>query len=330
MSFRRYLPLALIVSILLAGCGALPGGSVPTRIPEEHLPTLIEQTAQALIEAAMTAQPAAPTIDPADYTPTPTSTDTPTPEPLHSHTPTLDVVLGTPEPAELPNPLPPAEIQIISPGRLSRVLSPFKLHVYLAPPKSDKDELPSYRISIYGDGGTLIAQENPQTDDQGVGTSHLVQDFAFQIRGEASTARLEVSAADPFGRISALASTDVILLSSGDPEIKAVQDLYSNLIIQQPIPSTLIQGDLLVVQGVTRFAPNDQLLVEMVNREGNQVGSALIDVDDQDLGNGYRPFSGEIPFQVNSSSWIRVQVIARDGQFSGIKHLASVEVLVSP
>jgi hypothetical protein len=152
----------------------------------------------------------------------------------------------------------------------------------------------------------------------------------FKISGEAETARLEVSAVDPYQRITALDSTDVILLSAGTPEIKSIPDLYASLIIQQPIPSTLIQGDVLIVQGLTRFAPEDQLLVELINKDGNQVGSAVLPVEEGDLGNGFRAFSGEIPFQVSSSSWIRVQVIARDGKFSGIQHLISVEVLVSP
>ena len=113
-------------------------------------------------------------------------------------------------------------------------------------------------------------------------------------------------------------------------EIKAILDLYDDLIIQQPIPSTLIQGDILVIQGLTRFAPNDQLIVELINKDGGQVGSGIIDVLEEDLGFGYHPFDGKIPFQVGSSSWIRVQVIAKDGNFSGIQHLSSVEVLVSP
>ena len=330
MPSRRFLYLVLCFSLLSGGCSSLLGGPVPTFIPEEHLPTLIEQTAQAMIDGGLVTQPATETPDPDDYTPTPTATDTPTPEPLNSPTPTFNVVMGTPEPEKLPDPLPPAEIQIINPGRLSRVVSPVNIHVYLLPQKSEKENQSSYLISIYGDAGELLGRENHTLENEISGSSHLLMEFPFRIREEAKTARLEVSAADQHGRISALTSTDIILLSEGDQEIKSIQDLYANLIIQQPIPSTLIQGDILVVRGVTRFAPYDQLLVELINRDGNQVGSAIIDVDEDELGNGYRPFSGEIPFQVNSSSWIRVQVIARDGQFSGIKHLSSVEVLVSP
>ncbi len=329
MSIRRLLILLASSSFFIAGCNELTWNSAPTYIPEEQIPTLIEMTAQALVDQGLVTPPSP---DPGAITPSLTNTDIPTitPTPEDPATPTLDVVMGTPEPLTLPDPLPQAEIQIINPGRLSRVISPFKLHIYLALPKSEQEENSPLMISLYGENGQILEREVISNTDDNNGNTHLVTDFRFDIPGEAETARLEVSSVDPYNRISSMDSTEVILLADGIPEIKSIPDLYASLIIQQPISSTLIQGDVLIVQGVTRFAPNDELLVELIDREGNQVGSALVPVAVDDLGNGFRPFSGEIPFQVSSSSWIRVQVIARDGKFSGIQHLISVEVLVSP
>ena len=329
MSIRRFLILILYFAFLCAGCDSLPWKSAPTYIPEEYIPTLIELTAQALVDEGLVTPP---TPDPDSITPSPTITDTPTitPTPGDTPTPTLDLVLGTPEPLTLPDPLPQAEIQIINPGRLSRVTSPFNLHVYLALPKNEQEENFSIMISLYGDDGQIIMRDVISRDSAETENSHLVMDVSYTIPGEAETARLEVSAVDPYNRISSLDSTEVVLLSTGNPEIKSILDLYASLIIQQPISSTLIQGDVLIVQGVTRFAPGDQLLVELVDRSGNQIGSAVLPVGDEDLGNGFRPFDGEIPYTVSSSSWVRVQVIASDGKFSGIQHLVSVEVLVSP
>jgi hypothetical protein len=67
-----------------------------------------------------------------------------------------------------------------------------------------------------------------------------------------------------------------------------------------------------------------------MNRDGGLIGSDVIPVSGDVIDKGYRLFEGEIPFQVGSSSWIRVQVTARDGKFSSIQHTSSVEVLVSP
>ena len=326
---------ALIISILAAGCGILPGTNPPTFIPEEHLPTVIELTAQAMFDEGIiliTPVPP-PTSAPAIITKTPVPTDTqipPTPEPEFTPTETIDFALVTQEPLTLPNPLPYGEIQLISPGRLSRVISPFSIHAYLTPPRNDREEESSYQVSLYGDDGRLLVRHFFTREADQSGNTHLVMEIIFEVSGDAEAARLEISSLDEYGRVSALTTTDLILLSEGDPEIKAVQDLYENLIIQQPISSTLIQGDVLIIQGVTRFAPQDQLLVELMNREGGLVGSVVLLVSQENLGSGYRPFEGEIPYQVGISSWIRVQVTARDGKFSGVQHLSSVEVLVSP
>lgn len=299
------------------------------------MPTVIELTAQALVdEGIIQITPAPlPTSTPETITATPAPTDTQTPsnpEPEFTPTETIDLALVNQEPLTLPNPLPYGEIQLISPGRLSRVTSPFSIHAYLTPPRNEKEEESSYQVSLYGDDGRLLVRHFFVREAEQSGNTHLVMEIIFEVSGDAEAARLEVSSLDGYGRISALATTDLILLSEGDPEIKSVKDLYENLIIQQPISSTLIQGDVLIIQGVTRFAPQDQVLVELMNRDGGLVGSEVLLVSGENLGSGYRPFEGEIPYQVGLSSWIRVQVTARDGKFSGIQHLSSVEVLVSP
>jgi hypothetical protein len=329
----RHLAWASGIILLIAGCSTLPGGQAPTFIPEESLPTVIEMTAQALVDKGLVTPLPSSTKDPDSPTTTPLPTETPvppSPEPEFTPTETINLIIRNPEPLTLPDPLPLGEIQIISPGRLSRVRSPFNIHVYLAPPSNEKEESSSYQVSLYGDDGRLLVRHLFTRESDEDGNTHLVMDITFKISSEAETARLEVSSQDGYGRISSLASTDLVLLSDGESEIKSVQDLYENIIIQQPIPSTLIQGEVLTIQGLSRFAPQDQLLVELMNRNGGLIGSDVIPVSKEDIGNGYRQFEGEIPYQVGSSSWIRVQVTARDGKFSGTQHTSSVEVLVSP
>lgn len=328
----RFAPILYLVLFLAAGCSVLPGGRLPTLIPEEKIPTVIELTAQALIDQGMVTPPPTSTIDPATVTPTPGFTNTPTitETPQNSPTPTLNIVLGTPAPAKIPDPLPQAEIQIISPGRLSRVLSPLSLHLYLIPPRNDRQEDMDYQISLYDENGKLISRERITRTPEESRNPHLVLDLDFKISGQAESARLEISSIDPYDRVKTMETTDVILLAEGEEEIKTILNLYADMIIQQPVPSTLIQGEKLTVRGFTRIAPSGELLVECVNRDGGRIGSEVIEVDEEDLGDGYHSFEGEIPFQVGYSSWIRVQIIARDGKFSGIQTLSSVEVLVSP
>jgi hypothetical protein len=187
-----------------------------------------------------------------------------------------------------------------------------------------------YQISLYGENGRLINRETITRTPEETKDPHLILDIDFEITDQAESTRLEISSLDPYDRVTAMRTTDIILLRSGDKEIKTILNLFPDMIIQQPVPSTLIQGDALIVRGLTRIAPGDELVVECINRDGGKIGSAEIEVDEEDLGDGYRAFEGEVPFQVGYSSWIRVQVIAQDGKFSGTLSLSSVEVLVSP
>jgi hypothetical protein len=329
MSYRKLL-ISIFLIIFLAGCAIIPGNLPPTFIPEDQLPTLIEMTAQALVDQGLVTPLPTETLSPDQLTATaePTLLPTDTSQPSVTPSPTLDMVIATPEPLTLPDPLPQAEIQIISPGRLSRVRSPFRLHLFLAPPRSDRGEQLSYQLTVYGNDGRVLVKKDLTPEDSG--SSHKIEFVFYEIQESAETARVEIRSLDNYGRTTALVTTELVLLSEGDDEIKAIKDLYDNLVIQQPIPSTLIQGDKLIVQGVTRYAPDNQLVVEMIDRQGSQIGSGLIRVSKEELGFGFRPFEGEVPYQVGKSSWIRVQVIARDRNFSGTQHLSSVEVLVSP
>ena len=183
---RCWSALFLFLTLFLAaGCSVLPGAGLPTLIPEDKIPTVIELTAQALIDQGLITPPPTATIDSDAVTPTPTITLTPTdtPTPKDSPTPTLNFVPGTPEPDKVPNPLPQAEIQIISPGRLSRILSPLKLHLILVPPRNDREEEMVYQISLYDENGKLINQETiTRTPEERV-NPHLILDLDFRISG---------------------------------------------------------------------------------------------------------------------------------------------------
>jgi hypothetical protein len=336
---HRILAILSVVLILGSGCGLIPElEEVPTLIPEEHLPTAIALTAEALILPSPTLQPAGqggggsgqglPTeqIDPPSSTPAPTDRPAPSQTPTRlPPSPTPTYVLKNPAEISLPDSIPYGEIQILNPGPLSRVVSPIRLHAYLNPGEDDR-----VRVSLYGEDGRLLVRHVLSYSAPPAYKVHLKVDLDFEIPGVAETGRLEISTQDEYGRTDALAATDLILLSEGQSDVNPPLDLYEGIIIQHPIPSALIQDGTIIVQGFTRYAPSDQLYVELVNFRGGVVGSKVIGVSGEELENGYRFFVGEISYQVGTPSWVRVQVTARDGDMSGVQHLSSVRVLVSP
>jgi len=312
---------------------------IPTLMPEDEVPTAIALTAQALVSSRPT-----PTLSPPVHSPTPlprdgTSTadapsvgggpsasDTETPTPIVSTpSPSPTYALEDLSPTSLPSSLPYGDIQILNPGPLSKVTSPLQLHAYLYPGEDER-----VRVALYGEDGRLLVRRVVRYRSSPADKVHVKLDLNFEIPGMAETARLEISTKDEYGRLTALSSTDVILLTEGEPDINPPLDLYEKTIIEEPIPNTLIQGGKVIVKGYTRYAERGQLLVEIVNFRGGVVGSKIIGVSENELDLGYHFFAGEVPYQVGSATWVQVQVTARDHRLSGVQHTSSVRVLISP
>ena len=108
----RKLPMLAALCALLAGC-VLPGSSpAPTPFPPDYLPTVVALTGQAAFE---TARALTPIVLPTD-TPEPTFTAvSSTPPPTLTFTPQPDIPL--------------AQIQFLSPGPMSKIISPVRLQL---------------------------------------------------------------------------------------------------------------------------------------------------------------------------------------------------------
>jgi len=330
------------LALTVSGCDLLPEEIIiPTLMPEEELPTAIAHTAQALIDANPSPTtkavftPVAP--DPTRFaTPGNPTDSSPANEPTQQPQTTPTQLIETPSPSPtyaledlsptaIPNTLPYGDIQILNPGPLSKVRSPLQFHAYLFPGEDNR-----VRIALYGEDGRLLVRKVIRYSSPQENKVHLKRDLDFKIPGVAETARLEVSTQDVYGRLTALSSTDVILLTEGDADINPPLDLYEKIIIEEPIPNTLVQGSSLIVKGYTRYADQGQLLVQIVNYQGGVVGSKIIGISDQELELGYHFFAGEVPYQVGSATWVRVQVSAQDDNLSEVLHTASVRILLSP
>jgi hypothetical protein len=328
--------------ILTGWMGAVSGGcalteqqeALPTLIPQEQVPTVIAMTAQALDASSgkKALEQQAPQDTPADQ---PTATPQPTFTPTAVSSPTPTVAQSSPTPnitlpeisAEptLPSRVAYGEIQIQNPGPSSRVVSPLEVRAYITP-----GEEGAVHVALYGEDGRLLVRKVLNLPGENNEKVYLREELDFEIPLTAETARLEISTYDEYGRVIALATQDLLLLSSGDADINPPDDFHEGIIIQQPHPKALIQGDELIVSGITRYAPHGQLYVEVLDFEGKVIASRVIGVSKEDLGDGYRPFAGEIPFQVDAFTMVRVLVYARDGQMSSVQHISSVVVSLGP
>ncbi|MFZ6031620.1 MAG: hypothetical protein ACOYYS_28260 [Chloroflexota bacterium] len=329
--------------LVLAACVTGPSTSFPTPYPTEYLPTVIAMT------AAILQTPTSPVTQPSDVLPVLAETTgglsaaaTLTPEPVH--TPTEDAPptpSSRPSEAALPTAtrrptrtptitttpeIPIAAIQIFAPGPMSKLLSPLRLFTYIKPG-------PTYDVTIelLGEDGRLLMRKMYPFTEEDVGpVISILEELEFEVPAVAEKARLVISTDDDFGRIVSLASVDVLLLSVGDADINPYGDLLETILIAQPAPSSLIQGGAITVVGQARLE-RGEVLIELTDAQGKLVGYQFAPVNAA-LGQsaGYGRFSIEVPYLVDSPTWVRLSVSQNGERPNSLTHLSSIEVLVSP
>lgn len=318
--------LPLILTSFLAGCSFQAGTSLPTVLPTGYIPTAIALTVQAQgIEVLPVDQPGSE----ASVTPSPTSTiaatPTPTPEPATpSPTPILAATWTAVAGLNVPPVIPYAPIQILSPGPASLVTSPFLLRGSVRAGAGGV-----VRIELLGEDGRLLMREVRDYRASVGRQVSLATEVEFGISAVAEAGRIQVSTEDEFGRLVAVGSVDIILLSIGEAEINPVGDLYENIVIESPPPNAVIQGGMVRVTGLARPRSELPLMVEMRTADGKIVGSRQVAVIPS-AESSYGTFAIEVSYSVDAPTRVRLAVWEPGERIPGIVQLSSLEVMLSP
>ena len=337
---QAYVVLAWLV-LVLAGCSGLSLVHQATVPPTELVPTWIAQTVAARLQteaAANAVLPATPdpssplpvtavspsataaptaTLSVLGPSPTPTLTFTPTPTPV----PVLPTRTLTPLPTAS---IPLAAIQFRSPGPLSRLVSPLHVQASVRPGPDGR-----VRVELLGEDGRLLVRQILNYGDQN-GHVYIDAELPFEIGAAAETARLVISTYDSFSRLNTLATIEVILLSLGEDDINPNGNDQEAVIVLEPLPNKLIQGGVIVVNGLARLADDHPLLIELVTAQGKVVGYRLAGVTVDPLGQ-YTPFNAEVPYQVVGPTWVRLIIKQESSsRIPGLVYATSLEILLSP
>lgn len=336
----------LILAFAISGCGRVeqflpPGPALPTLIPEEALPTVIHLTAQANSAAhpAAATPTAAPTQTPVPSTPAPTTAQpstaqslTPVPQAASSE-PAETVVNGldqglssTPELTNTPWPeIPNAAIEIRNLGAMSRVTSPIPVYAYLQPGDGGK-----VRLELYGEDGRLLTRLVKTYSSIAPGARVvLLLELEFEIPLTAEVGRLVLSVADEYGRITALNSVPLLLLSIGENDLIPPVDVLAPVVVVEPARMSRVRGGVLQAQGVARTGTDGRLLARLISAQGQELGMRVFNVGELDA-RGYGPFQVDVPYNIERITPAIFVITAGNAGLNDIVHLTSVEVLLSP
>lgn len=302
--------LALLILLGLAACGPLPPVSQPA-------------TYTSTPDATIAATP-----DGTPELPAPTASATAEPEPTPVSSPVITPELPTPaqtEPAGAEIDFGPAEISIIRPGQLSRVSSPVRVIIALANGNSRL-----VQFSLIGEDGRAITTFKdwtlPYLDPV---NGNLTKDIEFSIPGVAEAGRLEISLQDSFGRILALNSVELILLSTGGTDRNYAPENRDRVMVQLPSPGATIQGGSLLIAGFVRTRNGSPLTVWLIDEAGNKVGEGEAPVV---LAEGAQQgqFVGEIAYTVAARTPVRLVIALPAEGDSGYTFIKSMEIILNP
>jgi hypothetical protein len=157
---------------------------------------------------------------------------------------------------------------------------------------------------------------------------YLDQDIQFELTRVSELGQLRISVLDTFGRAVSINSVDLILLSMGSSSITPPSPKTEPIVIREPVENQLIQGGNLIVSGVA-MPDSGVMLVQLLATDGTVVGSKEVFVTPSPDGY-YVPYTVEVPYQVEKPTWVLLQVSESSTRITGIDHLTSVAVLLSP
>jgi len=184
------------------------------------------------------------------------------------------------------------------------------------------------RIELYGEDGRLLMRELLRLYTSGK-WAYLAVDIPFEVQAAAEVARLQISTQDAYGRVSALNSVRLLLLSAGFAEINPPGNLDERCVLDAPSPGTRTSKGMLVVSGQVRPFNSQPLILELITTSGAVLGSKMVAIQPTPDDN-YIPFEADISYSIPAGTWVRLTIRQSDERIGGTMYLYSREVYLNP
>jgi hypothetical protein len=313
--------LLFVFAAAMTGCGTRPSQVPP--------PPWMDGQNSPLPESVTESIPTA-TIPPPTSTESPTASFTATPELIPSLTDTLVLPTQEPLPTEfsettaVPTVDPfAAAIQIFAPGPMSKVSSPIDLRMYIAPRVTGLTF-----VELYGEDGRLMARNVLRSVNYSNQFDKVIVELPFETNAAAEVGRLQISTQDGYGMLQAVKSVHLMLLSVGDSIVTNPEYLRESVALVEPPLLHNITGGEVIVQGKMQVFNDLPVILELVDRQGQVVGSRMVSVGPAD--GEYYEIITSIPYQVTQYTPVRLVIRQSDNRIPGQYYLYSQQLFLSP
>lgn len=310
---RKYLFfLSVVIFLLFSGCTGVKTASIPQPgtqftstaqilpAPSLLIVSTINPTSsgETVVTSTMTPSPIPATIDPT-YFNFPTNTPTPTLDP--------SLIL----------------LRIVSPGPMSKVVSPIEFIAHIAP-----DYAGATRVELIGENGVKL-DGNYFTTYSNIGYFTRVDEkIDFLIQGAAEIARLQISTLDSKGRVQAFNSVRLFLQAVGENGFTPPFEVQDRVLLRHPTRNDQVSGGELSVTGEFKPANDQPLVLELLDDQGNVLGSRLLQLRPAD--GKYQQFSTIVPYTINKLLPVQLVIRQSDDRIEGLAYLYSIPLLIGP
>ena len=291
-----------IIIFFLTGCNRA-GVSPSTPLPENHVLTVVAETM-----AALPSSTPAPLLLP---TATVAPTDTPTLPPTTAPTSVSTALPEAPRPA----------IQVISPGTLSKVVSPIMLKSYVRP---GADGL--IQVELLGEDGRLLAREILRRESVLVEGAYISIEIPFETRAAAELGRLQISTKDDLGRPLETESIHLLLLSVGNNDFNPGAAPYARAAFFYPTSKREIFGGTLPIIGEMQAYNDNPVILDLLDAEGKTLGTRTLSL----VAGSREEFETTIEYDVDEQVEARLVIRQADEKFEGSVYLHSQIVVINP
>jgi hypothetical protein len=212
---------------------------------------------------------------------------------------------------------------------MSKVVSPLHINANLRSVPSG-----TYRVELWieplhaGDEPRLIYRDVEHIISTPVDWVYLDEDIQFELSRVSEFGQLRLSVYDTYDRPVTINSVDLLLLSMGPSAITPSNTRSEPIVIREPTKNQLIQGGKVIVSGLVKPVEG-VLLVELVAADGSVPGYGQVFVTPAPDGS-YVEYAVEVPYTVAKGTWVRLRISESGTRISGMEHLSSVEVYLSP
>lgn len=214
-------------------------------------------------------------------------------------------------------------IQFLSPGPLSKLVSPMIIYGYAIPGYGAQG-----RAALYGEDGRLLTAKLLQLNTAYT-WAYYYGTLSFEVQGAGEFGRLTITTQDQYGRFTAANSVHFILLPEGLSIVNAPGNVKERCVIEKPAAGRRISGGSVTIAGGMRPFNRLPVAIQLIDRDGKVIASQAVEIQPA-ADDSYVPFQVTLPYSIPRGTWALMVVSQPDDRIDGLMYLFSREIFLNP